>query len=57
MEDKQLFELVSSYQPQGDQPKAIEELVNGLKEGKKCQVLLGATDTGKHLPFPMSFRR
>lgn len=47
MEDKQLFELVSSYQPQGDQPKAIEELVNGLKEGKKCQVLLGATGTGK----------
>lgn len=47
MEDKQLFELVSSYQPQGDQPKAIEELVNGLKEGNKCQVLLGATGTGK----------
>ena len=47
MKDKQLFELVSSYQPQGDQPKAIEELVNGLKEGKKCQVLLGATGTGK----------
>ena len=47
MEDKQLFELVSSYQPQGDQPKAIEELVNGLNEGKKCQVLLGATGTGK----------
>lgn len=47
MEDKQLFELVSSYQPQGDQPKAIEELINGLEEGKKCQVLLGATGTGK----------
>lgn len=47
MEDKQLFELVSPYKPQGDQPKAIEELVNGLKEGKKCQVLLGATGTGK----------
>lgn len=47
MEDKQLFELVSSYQPQGDQPKAIQELINGLNEGKKCQVLLGATGTGK----------
>lgn len=47
MEDKQLFELVSSYQPQGDQPKAIQELINGLEEGKKCQVLLGATGTGK----------
>lgn len=47
MEDKQLFELVSSYQPQGDQPKAIQELINGLQEGKKCQVLLGATGTGK----------
>ena len=46
MEDK-LFELVSKYKPQGDQPKAIEELVNGIKEGKKQQVLLGATGTGK----------
>ncbi len=46
MEDK-LFELVSNYQPQGDQPKAIEELVKGIREGKKEQVLLGATGTGK----------
>lgn len=46
MEDK-LFELVSNYQPQGDQPKAIEELVKGIQEGKKEQVLLGATGTGK----------
>ena len=46
METK-LFDLVSDYQPQGDQPKAIRELVNGIKEGKKQQVLLGATGTGK----------
>lgn len=42
-----MFELVSKYQPSGDQPKAIEELVTGIKEGKKEQVLLGATGTGK----------
>lgn len=41
------FELVSEYQPQGDQPKAIEQLVKGLQENKKHQVLLGATGTGK----------
>lgn len=41
------FELVSKYYPTGDQPQAIEKLVNGLKEGKKMQVLLGATGTGK----------
>lgn len=46
MEEK-LFELVSNYQPQGDQPKAITELVKGIHEGKKQQVLLGATGTGK----------
>ena len=46
MEEK-LFELVSNYQPQGDQPKAIEKLVKGIQEGKKEQVLLGATGTGK----------
>ena len=42
-----MFELVSKYQPSGDQPEAIEKLVNGIKEGKKHQVLLGATGTGK----------
>ena len=42
-----MFKLVSNYKPSGDQPKAIEELVNGLKNGKKHQVLLGATGTGK----------
>lgn len=46
MENK-LFELVSGYQPQGDQPQAIDELVKGIHAGKKEQVLLGATGTGK----------
>lgn len=41
------FELVSKYQPSGDQPQAIEKLVEGIKNGKKEQVLLGATGTGK----------
>ena len=42
-----MFKIVSNYKPSGDQPKAIEELVEGLNEGKKEQVLLGATGTGK----------
>lgn len=41
------FQLVSNYKPSGDQPKAIEELVAGIKAGKKYQTLLGATGTGK----------
>ena len=52
MEDK-LFQLVSNYQPQGDQPQAIEQLVEGIRSGKKEQVLLGATGTGK--TFTISF--
>ena len=42
-----MFNLVSKYKPSGDQPEAINELVKGIKEGKKDQVLLGATGTGK----------
>ncbi len=42
-----MFKLVSKYKPSGDQPQAIEKLVEGLKENKKEQVLLGATGTGK----------
>jgi excinuclease ABC subunit B len=42
-----MFKIVSKYHPSGDQPKAIEELVNGLNSGKRDQVLLGATGTGK----------
>lgn len=41
------FELVSKYKPAGDQPKAIEELVRGVRENKKAQVLLGVTGSGK----------
>ena len=41
------FELHSKYTPQGDQPQAIEKLIQGIHEGKKSQVLLGATGTGK----------
>lgn len=42
-----MFELVSKYEPSGDQPLAIEKLVEGIQNGKKEQVLLGATGTGK----------
>lgn len=41
------FQLVSDYKPSGDQPEAIKELVEGVNEGKQCQVLMGATGTGK----------
>ncbi|MFN0107860.1 MAG: excinuclease ABC subunit UvrB [Blastocatellia bacterium] len=41
------FKLVSDYQPQGDQPEAIETLVKGLADGEKHQVLLGITGSGK----------
>ena len=42
-----MFNLVSKYKPSGDQPSAMEKLVKGIKDGKKEQVLLGATGTGK----------
>ena len=42
-----MFKLVSKYEPNGDQPEAIKELVEGINEGKRDQVLLGATGTGK----------
>ena len=41
------FKLVAPYTPQGDQPQAIQELVEGLNKGVKEQTLLGATGTGK----------
>jgi excinuclease ABC subunit B len=44
---KDHFQLVSAYQPQGDQPKAIAKLVEGILNGTKHQTLLGATGTGK----------
>ena len=42
-----MFNLVSEFSPSGDQPEAISKLVNGIKNGEKSQVLLGATGTGK----------
>ena len=42
-----MFKLHSKYKPNGDQPQAIKELVSGIEKGKKHQVLLGATGTGK----------
>ena len=42
-----MFELVSKYQPSGDQPQAIKKLVDGIKNGEKHQVLLGVTGSGK----------
>ena len=44
---KSVFSLESDYEPMGDQPTAISELVNGVKEGRKSQVLLGVTGSGK----------
>ena len=41
------FELVSDYQPTGDQPEAIAQLTKGIQDGDKAQILLGATGTGK----------
>ena len=42
-----MFKLVSKFEPAGDQPQAIEKLVNGINNGLKHQILLGATGTGK----------
>jgi excinuclease ABC subunit B len=44
---EETFRLVSEFRPQGDQPRAIEQLVKGIESGKKYQTLLGATGTGK----------
>lgn len=46
-DSKSIFSLESDYSPMGDQPTAISELVNGVKEGRKSQVLLGVTGSGK----------
>ncbi|KXU47616.1 excinuclease ABC, B subunit [Candidatus Stoquefichus sp. KLE1796] len=47
MVEMEKFKLVSEYSPMGDQPTAIQQLVDGIKAGKKEQVLLGGTGTGK----------
>ena len=41
------FQLVSEYEPLGDQPQAIKELVQGFREGNQCQTLLGVTGSCK----------
>ena len=45
--NKKIFNLESNYKPMGDQPSAISELVGGIKDGRKSQVLLGVTGSGK----------
>ena len=47
MEQTEKFELVSDYQPTGDQPQAIERLAEGVLHGDKEQTLLGVTGSGK----------
>ena len=47
MDTTHKFEIVSNFKPTGDQPKAIEKLANGILNGNRFQVLLGATGTGK----------
>ena len=51
---KDSFHLSSLYEPCGDQPQAIEQLVDGLKKGYRYQTLLGVTGSGKTLPWLMS---
>jgi excinuclease ABC subunit B len=41
------FKIVSKFKPTGDQPEAIDKLVNGIKNGNRCQTLLGVTGSGK----------
>lgn len=48
-----MFKLVSKYQPSGDQPQAIEQLVSNIQNGEKYQVLLGQQEQGKHLRLLM----
>ena len=47
MQDSQPFELITQYQPAGDQPQAIEKLVHGVNQGYHDQLLLGVTGSGK----------
>ena len=46
-----MFKLVSNYNPTGDQPKSIEYLSNGIKEGQKFQTLLGVTGSRKNIYY------
>ena len=49
MSEHQPFELVTNYQPAGDQPQAIAKLVEGINKGFHDQLLLGVTGSGKNL--------
>ena len=51
------FELVSEFKPQGDQPQAIQTLVDGIKKGEKCQTLLGVTVREKLSLWQMSLHK
>ena len=48
------FKLHSKFKPTGDQPEAIEKLVDGFKKGEQFQTLLGVTGSGRHLLWLMS---
>ena len=48
-EVKVMFKVHSSFEPTGDQPQAIEKLVDGIQKGAKCQTLLGVTGSRKNL--------
>jgi len=50
------FKLVSDFKPTGDQPEAIEKLVEGIKKGYRFQTLLGVTGSGKLLRWQMSLK-
>lgn len=47
MSEEKIFQLVSPYKSTDDQPRVIEQLVKGFKEGNQCQTLLGGTGSGK----------
>lgn len=48
LEGGKMFKLVSNFKPTGDQPQAIEKLVDGINRGKKFQTLLGVTGSRKN---------
>ena len=52
-----MFNLVSEYKPTGDQPRAIDYLVNGINEGKKFQTLLGVTGSRKNIHNGKCYRK
>ncbi len=50
------FQLQAPFIPMGDQPEAIKQLVDGIRQGYRDQVLLGGQVLAKHLPWRISFR-